>query len=208
MHAIAMASSGGNMRNWGRGLAAAIVVLLAAAATAFARVRAGSITGTDTDPSNAVLPGVTVTLTGEKLIGGAETQVTDSTGTYRFDRLPPGSYTVKLELQGFKTITRDDIRVSAAFVATVNAKLEVGSVTETITVTGESPTVDTKSNLQQTVLTQAILEGVPTGRDPWSVAKLVAGLAVSTYDVGGTQSYQQSSFSAHDVSRQPDETDL
>jgi len=185
------------MRNWGRGLAAAIVVLVAAAGTAFAQVQTGSITGTVTDPSNAVLPGVTVTLTGEKLIGGAETQVTDSTGTYRFDRLPPGSYTVKLELQGFKTITRDDIRVSAAFVATVNAKLEVGNVTESITVTGESPTVDTKSNLQQTVMTQEILEGVPTGRDPWSLAKLIPGVQVATYDVGGTQSIQQSSLSSH-----------
>ena len=47
------------------------------------------------------------------------------------------------------------------------------------------------------MLTQDILEGVPSGRDPWSVAKMVPGLAVSTYDVGGTQSYQQSSFSAH-----------
>src|SRR5207302_1839225 len=129
--------------------------------------------------------------------GGVQSQTTDTAGAYRFDRLPPGSYRVKFELQGFRSIDRSDIVVNAAFVATVNAKLEVGSVTETITVTGESPTVDTKSNLQQTVLTQAILEGVPTGRDPWSVAKLVAGLAVSTYDVGGTQSYQQSSFSAH-----------
>src|SRR5205823_7829432 len=114
--------------------------------------------------------------TGQKLIGGAQTQVTYTTGTYRFDRLPPGAYTVKFELQGFKTVTRDDIRISASFVATVNAKLEVGSVAETITVTGESPTVDTRSNVQQTILNQDILEGVPTGRDPWSNAKLVPGL--------------------------------
>src|SRR6185503_14126101 len=104
---------------------------------------------------------------------------------------------VKFELQGFKGITREDIRVSAAFVATINAKLEVGSVNETITVTGESPTVDTKSNLQQTVMNQDILEGVPSGRDPWSIAKIIPGVQVSTYDVGGTQSIQQSSLSAH-----------
>ena len=79
----------------------------------------------------------------------------------------------------------------------MNAKLEVGSVSETITVTGESPTVDTKSNLQQTVMNQEILEGVPSGRDPWSVAKIIPGVQVSTYDVGGTQSIQQSSLSAH-----------
>src|SRR5882672_12534248 len=173
------------------------VFCVLAAATAHAQVQTGSIAGVVTDSSNAVLPGVTASLSGDKLIGGVQIQTTDSTGNYRFDRLPPGSYRVKFELQGFRSVERSEIIVNAAFVASLNAKLEVGNVSETITVSGESPTVDTKSNLQQTVLTQDILEGVPTGRDPWSVAKLVAGLAVSTYDVGGTQSYQQSSFSAH-----------
>ena len=173
------------------------VVCILAAATAGAQVQTGSITGTVTDSSNAVLPGVTVTLTGERLIGGATSQVSDAGGTYRFDRLSPGTYAVKFELQGFKVVTHDDVRVNAAFVATVNGKLEVGSLSESITVTGESPTVDTKSNVQQTVMNQEILEGVPTGRDPWSLAKLIPGVQVATYDVGGTQSMQQSSLSAH-----------
>ena len=167
------------------------------AAPAHAQVQTGAITGTVTDASNLVLPGATVSLAGEKLIGGVQTQVSDATGTYRFDRLPPGTYRLKFELQGFRSIDRTDIAVSAAFVATVNAKLEVGNVSETITVTGESPTVDTKSNVQQTVMTQEILEGVPTGRDPWSVAKLIPGVQVGTYDIGGTQSFQQSSLSSH-----------
>src|SRR5205807_1618956 len=125
------------------------------------------------------------------------TQTTDASGAYRFDRLPPGSYSVKFELQGFRTIDRSDVAISAAFTATVNAKMEVGGVNETITVTGESPTVDTHSNLQQTVMNQEILEGVPSGRDPWSIAKIIPGVQVSTYDVGGTQSFQQSGLSAH-----------
>src|SRR5207302_9592308 len=129
--------------------------------------------------------------------GGVQSQTTDTAGAYRFDRLPPGSYRVKFELQGFRSIDRSDIVVNAAFVATVNATLEVGSVQESITVTGESPTVDTKSNLQQTVMNQEILEGVPSGRDPWSIAKIIPGVQVATYDVGGTQSIQQSSLSAH-----------
>jgi hypothetical protein len=170
---------------------------LCVAGVAHAQVQTGSITGTATDSSNAVLPGVTVTITGERLIGGAQTEVTDASGLYRFDRLSPGAYSVKFELQGFKTATFDDVRVSASFVATINGKLEVGSVSETITVTGESPTVDTKSNVQQTVMNQEILEGVPSGRDPWSVAKLIPGVQVATYDVGGTQSIQQSSLSSH-----------
>src|SRR4029453_12967865 len=173
------------------------VLCVSAAATAHAQVVNGSITGTVSDTGGGVLPGVNVTLTGDRLIGGSETQITDPTGTYRFDRLSPGTYTVKFELQGFKGILREGIIVNAAFVATINVKLEVGSVSESITVTGESPTVDTKSNVQQTVMNQEILEGVPTGRDPWSLAKLIPGVQVATYDVGGTQSMQQSSLTAH-----------
>jgi hypothetical protein len=157
----------------------------------------GSITGVVSDASGAVLPGATITLSGERLIGGPQTQVSDTSGAYRFDRLVPGTYGVKFELQGFRNVERPDVRISAAFVATINAKMEVGSVAETITVTGESPTVDVRSNLQQTVMNQEILEGIPTGRDPWSLAKLIPGVQVATYDVGGTQSMQQSSMSAH-----------
>ena len=119
------------------------------------------------------MPGVLVTLSGERLIGGVQTFTTDATGAYRFDRSSPGDYTVKFELQGFRTVERAAIRVNAAFVATVNIKLEVGSVAETITVTGESPTIDTRSNLQQTIMNQEVIEGVPTGRAPWSLAKLI-----------------------------------
>jgi hypothetical protein len=174
------------------------VIYMLAAATAHAQVlQTGSIAGIVTDNSNAILPGVTVALSGDKLIGGEQSQITDATGSYRFDRLPPGTYRVKFELQGFRAVDRSDVVVDVSFVATVNAKLEVGSVSETITVTGASPTVDTKSNLQQTVMNQDVLEGIPSGRDPWSVAKIIPGVQVSTYDVGGTQSMQQSSLSSH-----------
>lgn len=172
-------------------------ICLCLAAPALAQVQTGSIVGVVADDSNAVMPGVTVTLTSEGLLGGPQTAITDVQGNYRFDRLPPAAYAVKFELQGFKVVERADIRVNASFVATINVKLEVGSLTETITVTGASPTVDTRSTLQQTVMTQEVLEGIPTGRDPWSLAKLIPGVQVATYDVGGTQSIQQSSMSAH-----------
>ena len=172
------------------------LLFLSSGASAFAQ-QTGSIVGAVSDSSGAVMPGVTVTLTGDRLITGTETAVSDANGSYRFDRLPPGNYTLKFELQGFKTVERAEIAISAAFVATINAKLEVGSLAETITVTGASPTVDVRSNVQQTVMNQEILEGIPTGRDPWSLAKLIPGVQVATYDVGGTQSMQQSSLSAH-----------
>lgn len=178
-------------------IALVCVVVVFSASVAEAQVQTGSIAGTVADSSGAILPGTLVSLRGDRLIGGVQTQATDASGNYRFDRLPPGSYKVRFDLQGFRTIEREDIRINAAFVATVNVRLEVGAVTELVTVTGQSPTVDTKSNLQQTVMSQDILEGVPTGRDPWSVARLIPGVQVSTYDVGGTQSVQQSGLSAH-----------
>ncbi|HSL24421.1 MAG TPA: TonB-dependent receptor [Vicinamibacterales bacterium] len=172
-------------------------VCLLVATLAYAQVQTGSITGVVADTTGAILPGATVSLSGEKLIGGVQTKTADANGAYRFDRLPPGAYTLKFEMPGFRTVQRDGILVSASFVATVNPKLEVGQMNETVAVTGESPTIDTKSNVQQTVMNQDILEGVPTGRDPWSLAKIIPGVQISTYDVGGTQSYQQSSLSAH-----------
>ena len=82
---------------------AAFGMLCMLASTAvYAQVQTGSIAGVVTDTSNAVMPGVTVSVSGDKLIGGVQTQTTDTSGAYRFDRLPPGSYNVKFELQGFR----------------------------------------------------------------------------------------------------------
>jgi carboxypeptidase family protein len=170
-----------------------------------AQVTTGSLVGTVTDETGAVLPGVTVTMSGETLIGGPQVEVTAASGEYRFERLPPGVYNVRFELPGFKSIERADIHISATFTATVNIKMQVGEMAERITVTGESPVVDTRSNVQQTAMGQEVLEGIPTGRDVWSLAKLIPGVSVGTYDVGGTQGMQQSAMSAHG-SRDADKT--
>ena len=100
-----------------------VLVCLLLATSAGAQVQTGSITGIVSDTSGAILPGVSVTITSDRLIEGSQTYTTDATGSYRFDRLPPGSYSIKFELQGFKTVAQSDIRVSAAFVATVNGSL-------------------------------------------------------------------------------------
>ena len=164
---------------------------------AHAQMSTGAITGTVTDNSGGVLPGVSVSLSGARLIGGAQSVVTDPTGLYRFDRLPPGSYNVRFEIAGFKTIDRRAISLDAAFTATLNVQMSLGELAETITVRGESPTVDTTSTLQQTVMSQDVLERIPSGRDPWSLSKLVPGVQVAKFDVGGTQSIQQSNMSVH-----------
>jgi hypothetical protein len=180
-----------------KALIGAVCVLAWWPAISGGQIATGTITGTVTDSTGAVLPGVTVSLSGDQLIGGLQSQVTDVKGVFRFDRLPPGSYDLKFEIQGFKTVQRTGVRISAGFTATVDVPLEVGQVAETVTVRGESPTVDTKSTMQQTVMSQEILEGIPTGRDPWSLAKIIPGVQVSLYDVGGTQGMFVNYLSSH-----------
>ncbi len=92
---------------------AACAALLLAVPMAHAQQQTGSITGSVSDDSGAVLPGVNVTLTGDRIIGGTQSKVTDASGSYRFDRLAPGAYDVKFELQGFRTVDRPDVRISA-----------------------------------------------------------------------------------------------
>lgn len=176
--------------------AAVLLLLILAPRPTSAQLLTGAITGAVSDHSGAVMPGVTVTVTGDTLIGRSRNLVTGGRGDYRFDNLPPGDYDLVFELAGFHALERKGIRISAGFVATINVSLEVGAIEERVVVTGESPTVDTKSNVQQTVMGQEVLESVPTGRDVWSLAKIIPGVTVSTYDVGGTQGMQQSGMSA------------
>src|SRR6187455_2592006 len=108
---------------------------------ALARAQA-SIAGVVKDPSGAVLPGVTVEAASAVLIEKARSVTTDGTGQYRIIDLRPGAYTVTFTLQGFSTVRREGIELTGSFTATVNAELKVGELSETITVTGESPIVD------------------------------------------------------------------
>src|SRR5262249_7298265 len=116
---------------------ALLAFLAAAAAPAFAQSQTGEIFGKVTDSTGAVLPGVTVTVTGPVLLQPL-TAVTSETGTYQFPRLEIGTYTVKFDLAGFKTVVREDVRVTVGFSAQINAQLGVSTVQETITVTGQS----------------------------------------------------------------------
>src|ERR1044071_3707064 len=114
-----------------------LIVSCTLAGAARAQQQTGEIFGKVTDASGAVLPGVTVTLTGPVLLQPL-TAVTSDTGTYQFPRLEIGSYTVKFELTGFKTVVNEGIRVTVGFNAQVNAVMGISTVQETVTVTGES----------------------------------------------------------------------
>ena len=123
------------------------------------------ISGVVTDNTGAILPGVTVTATSPALQVPSVTSVSDERGEYRLSPLPIGVYTVLFELPGFQNVRREGVRLTVGFTARVDAEMNVGAVSETITVSGASPLVDTTSTATSTELTREQLEVLPTSRD-------------------------------------------
>ena len=120
------------------GLAGALTVLALLPSTA-AWAQSGAITGTVTDASGAVLPGVAVEAASPALIERSRTAVTDGSGTYRIIELRPGAYTVTFMLPSFQVVRRENIQLTTGFTATVNADLTVGNLAETVTASGATP---------------------------------------------------------------------
>jgi hypothetical protein len=172
----------------------ALCITIAAAATAQAQ---SAIAGVVRDGSGGVLPGVTIEASSPALIEGSRTAVTDNSGSYRIENLRPGEYVVTFVLTGFRTVKREGITLPTSFTATVNAELAVGQLEESITVTGESPLVDVRGSVSQSVMNRATLDTIPTGKDPFAVGQLIAGVTTSTPDVGGTQVMQQPTLQVH-----------
>src|SRR5262245_48740067 len=172
------------------------LVLLVGAAPASAQVSTGEIFGRASDTTGAVLPGVTVTLTSPALLQ-PQTSVTAAGGGYRFPNLPVGTYAVSFDLTGFKRLCFDSVVIQAGFNAEINGRLELSTVQETVTVSGVSPVVDTKSNTLGTNFGKELLDAIPSARDPWVILEQTPGMVMSVENVGGNQSGQQASFAAH-----------
>ena len=165
--------------------AAAVVALLWASASSAQQT--SSIGGSVVDTSAAVLPGVTVEAASPALIEKVRTVVSDSDGRYNIIDLRPGAYTVTFTLPGFRVFRREGIVLTAGFAATVDAELQLGSLEETITVTGETPLVDTQSARRQTVISDELLDVLPTSTKNWStLATLTPGMSSARMpDVAG-----------------------
>ena len=139
-----------------------------------------SVTGVVRDTSGAVLPGVTVEAASPALIEKVRTTVTDPQGRYRIVDLRPGTYTITFTLAGFSTAKREGLELPAEFTATVNGDLAVGALEETVTVSGEAPTVDLRSSRAQVQFAQETLQSLPgTGRSATSISSLPAMNRVS-----------------------------
>ena len=169
---------------------------LAATPPAFAQTGSG-IAGIVRDASGGVLPGVTVEASSPALIEGTRSAITDGAGSYRIENLRPGDYVVAFTLTGFRTVKRGGITLPASFTATINADMAVGQLEEAITVTGEAPLVDVRGSVSQSVVNRTTLDTIPTGKDPFAVGQLIAGITTSTPDVGGTQVMQQPTLQVH-----------
>lgn len=156
----------------------------------------GKITGVVTEASGAVIPGAEIQVTSAALLQ-PKIQKSVSGGVYLLENLPPGEYTITCSMLGFKGFAESGIVLSAGFTATVNIPLTIGDAADTITVTGQDPVVDVQSTNSPTTFDATLLANSPSGNDPWSTLAQTPGVTTSTFDVGGNNSYQQSSESVH-----------
>src|SRR6188508_2756670 len=170
-----------------------------------------AISGVVKDSSGSVLPGVTVEASSPALIEKSRSTVTDGNGAYQIIQLQPGIYTVTFTLPGFSTYKREGLELGGNFVATVTAELKVGALSETITVSGETPLVDVRSASVQKVVTKEVVDAIPTGRLGINLAALQPGIilgagggvgqantnSLASQDVGGTAGDTFTDLSIH-----------
>src|SRR5262245_38009521 len=192
------------MKGWSK-ILLALAALVALAAPAFAQgggaSSTGSISGEVKDSQGGVLPGVTVTATSPAQIG-ALTAVTNEAGIYRFPAVPPGEYRLSFELAGFQSNVREGIRITLGFNAQVNVALAVATLQETVTVSGESPVIDTSATRIQTNYDQQMLASIPNARDMWSLLSTTPSVTLNRIDVGGSTAGTQTTYFAYGYSGQ------
>ncbi|MEQ1896055.1 MAG: carboxypeptidase regulatory-like domain-containing protein [Vicinamibacterales bacterium] len=178
-----------------------LLLLLASIATNASAQNAtsGSIAGVVKDTTGAVLPGVTVEAASPALIEKVRVVVTDDQGNYKLLDLRPGPYTVTFTLPGFSTFKREGIELTTGFTATANAEMKVGSLEETVTVTGASPVVDVQRVTQANVLSREVIDTIPTGRTIQGYASLTVGASVGAtlVDTGGNRGEQYGHIAIH-----------
>jgi hypothetical protein len=137
-----------------------------------------TLAGVVRDSSDAVLPGVTVEASSPVLIEKTRSAVTDGSGQYRITELPPGTYALTITLSGFSTVKREGVEVTGSGVFAINIAMKVGTVAETITVTGETPVVDTQSARRQAVLSNDIIKALPATRSYGALLTAIPGVMV------------------------------
>ena len=177
------------MRKFGMGIFLACTALLFAPQRASAQ---SAIAGLVTDTTGAVMPGVTVEAASPVLIEKVRAVITDAEGRYRIIDLRPGVYSVTFTLPGFSTVKREGFDLAANFTASVNAELKVGSLEETVTVSGAAPVVDMSSATHTETLSRQLMDELPSQRTLFGLGGSIPGVKMVTPDVGGQRMMQHS----------------
>ena len=158
----------------------------------------GAIAGEVRDATGAILPGVTVEASSPALIEKTRSVITDDQGRYQIVELRPGRYEVTFTLTGFTTVRREGLELNTGVTLPVNAELRVGSIEETVTVSGASPVVDVQNVRTQNVLNREELDALPTGKSIPGYSALTLGAINSAgHDVGGVKGESTIFFVVH-----------
>lgn len=174
-----------------------LVILLAVAMLPVfvtAQARGGDIYGAVVLADGSKIPGVMISLTSED--GSKRTTISSAQGNFRFLNLPPGKYTVKFELEGFKTVNRTNLELRLGQSVTLNTLMETSRLKEEVTVSAESNVIDTRNTQVGVNVTKEMVDSLPTARNPWTLLSAVPNIMVDRVDVGGADSGQQSNFLA------------
>ena len=143
------------------------------------------------------MPGVTVTLSNPRgSIGGNQESVSDARGTFQFIRLVPGVYTVKADLAGFRPAVQENIVVNADATARVDLSWRLARVGR-YHGEGRIALLDTTSALKQTVMSREVLDSLPNRIDVWAVSRVIPSVVLNKVDVGGSESFLQSTATVH-----------
>ena len=156
----------------------------------------GAIKGIVKDANGAPLPGVSVTLTGSKIV--SKSVVASEKGNFRFLNLSVADdYALKFELDGFNTLIRDKLTVVFGRDLNLDITLQMANINEEIVVVGQAPVIDTKRTQVGVNVGEEMIMGLPTARNPWVIMSLIPGVLIDREDVGGNEAGQQSSYYGH-----------
>src|SRR3954466_6404834 len=181
-----------SLRTWRRSAVWLFAALAGISSPAAAQVFTGRIDVTVTDSTGAVLPGVTIEVTGPQ----KQNTTTDTKGQAHLLNLAAGTYQVKASLQGFAEYLNRSVPVTAGSVIPLRVTLGVQGVSEQVQVAAETPVLQPKKQTISTNVTNQELQNIPTARDPWVVLQTVPGVVVDRVNVGGSESGQQSNYIA------------
>src|SRR5437773_11987516 len=156
----------------------------------------GELVGKVTDDQGGVLPSVPVTLSGPAAMG-TPTAVSSEQGRYRFPAVSSGTYTLKFELAGFSPLVREGIVVPVRQTITVDAEMKLAALQETVTVSGQSPTVDVENTKIGARLDHEILQAVPTSRTIFGSTTVLPGMTMARQDPGGLNAATSTGMVAH-----------